>query len=661
MIFTELVLQNIGSYQGRQKINLSPKTVNGHRPIILLGGMNGSGKTTLMDAIRLALYGYRAQCSTRNGLGYGEFLTQSVNHHAKGQAQVELAFQLALDGEPIELRVCRTWGRNPKGGKDTLTVMRSNDSGMWLDPGLTATWDERIEEILPLGISSLFLFDGEQVKELAEQDLPTQVVIDAIRSLLGLELANRLAIDLDVLLNRKKKELAGGKELEDIENIEKELAQKQDELQIIRQRLAKLEVDKAYAEEQVRLAEAKFISEGGKVSSELICTREKIKNLERHIEHIRRNLIEQATDNLPLLLIENLLEQGLSQAKKEEQHCRVKSSYQLLIERDKKLLTFLEGMPISSELLENVQSFLAGENQALLKGCELEELWLGSDAKLVNRLELLLNDQLPKARKIVNDTLTKLKCCLDEKESLEQIEATCAPEEWYEQLKKEWSQKRHELSQIAQEYDKVEQLHQQAEKAVVEVKEKLSKYTNDQIQKRDSEQLISTIQKAQKTLKIFSERLTVRKLNQLELEVTKCYLHLLHKTDMIHRVAIDTNNFGLSLYDSAGRPVPKHRLSAGEKQLLAISLLWGLARASGRNLPVAIDTPLGRLDSSHRANLVERYFPTASQQVILLSTDTEITQNELEILRKAQTIGREYRLVYDPVTGQTVVKEGYFW
>ena len=101
-------------------------------------------------------------------------------------------------------------------------------------------------------------------------------------------------------------------------------------------------------------------------------------------------------------------------------------------------------------------------------------------------------------------------------------------------------------------------------------------------------------------------------------------------SDLVHRIAIDTHSFSLSLYDLQGKLVPKHRLSAGEKQLLGIAFLWGLARISGHRLPIAIDTPLGRLDSSHRNNLVERYFPSASHQVILLSTDTEISKKEAQ-------------------------------
>jgi DNA sulfur modification protein DndD len=144
-------------------------------------------------------------------------------------------------------------------------------------------------------------------------------------------------------------------------------------------------------------------------------------------------------------------------------------------------------------------------------------------------------------------------------------------------------------------------------------------------------------------------------------EVTECFRYLLHKADLVHRIAIDTQSFGLSLYNPEGQPVPKHRLSAGEKQLLAIAFLWGLARVSGRHLPVAIDTPLGRLDSSHRNNLIERYFPSASHQVILLSTDTEISKTEYEHLVEQEAIANSYLLKYHPETRKTIVENGYFW
>jgi DNA sulfur modification protein DndD len=124
---------------------------------------------------------------------------------------------------------------------------------------------------------------------------------------------------------------------------------------------------------------------------------------------------------------------------------------------------------------------------------------------------------------------------------------------------------------------------------------------------------------------------------------------------------VDADTFRLSLYDTEGEPLPIHRLSAGEKQLLAIAFLWGLAHISGRQLPVAIDTPLGRLDSKHRHLIVEQYFPQASHQVILLSTDTEIRDKEVKMLRKQGAIAREYLLTYDGEERCTSVSSGYFW
>jgi DNA sulfur modification protein DndD len=115
-------------------------------------------------------------------LGYSEFLVQCVNSHAKPteETSIELAFEHILNNVQVVFHIKRSWTKNPKGGKDTLYV--SVDK--WLDDALTKTWDERIEDLLPLGISNLFLFDGEQVKELAEQEVPPPAVVEAMRSLL---------------------------------------------------------------------------------------------------------------------------------------------------------------------------------------------------------------------------------------------------------------------------------------------------------------------------------------------------------------------------------------------------------------------------------------------------------------------------------------------
>ena len=100
-------------------------------------------------------------------------------------------------------------------------------------------------------------------------------------------------------------------------------------------------------------------------------------------------------------------------------------------------------------------------------------------------------------------------------------------------------------------------------------------------------------------------------------------------------------------------------LSAGERQMLALSILWGLALASNRKLPNIIDTPLARLDSAHRKNIINNYLPNASEQMIVLSTDEEIDQVLLEGVKPH--LSRCYQLVYSDKTQSTNVTEGYFF
>jgi DNA sulfur modification protein DndD len=76
-------------------------------------------------------------------------------------------------------------------------------------------------------------------------------------------------------------------------------------------------------------------------------------------------------------------------------------------------------------------------------------------------------------------------------------------------------------------------------------------------------------------------------------------------------------------------------------------------------MPTVIDTPLGRLDSRHRKNLVERYFPRASHQVVLLSTDEEIDERHVATLEPS--LSRAFTIEYDEAKRWSSVREGYLF
>ncbi|MBD2300113.1 DNA sulfur modification protein DndD [Nostoc sp. FACHB-190] len=662
MIFLELVLQNFGPYSGRQVINLDPRNEDNPRPILLLGGMNGGGKTTLMDAIRLALYGQRAQCSTRGNLSYSDFLNQCVNSKAtpSEKTRIELLFEHIEDDQPVKYRIVRTWEKNPKDGKDALGILGDDDT--WPVDYLTSIWDDYIENLLPLGISNLFLFDGEQVKELAEQETPPPIVVEAIRGLLGLELADKLAVDLDVLINRKRKEMADTKDLANIEDIEKRLLQKQEDYQVTEQELANLKNQVESLETIQQEALDKFVSEGGKIAAERSQLEDKQKEKTAALEAIRQSLCELAAEILPLALIPNLLSQVQTQGASEFRNQQVQLARDVLIERDKRLLEWLNQLTIAADQVDKIQAFLAEDVDSLYaSSLQSEAPWLLADEESLSQLDNV-RYHLKSACNTAKQHLFSLRNLEEEIITLERQVQTAAEPEAYKKLRDAVEDSQKEVIQAKSKYETTRQKLAALMDAIEITKKELNDYTDKSIKHQNREHIITSASKVQETLKIFREKLTLRKLNKLEEEVKNCFLYLLHKSDLVFRIAIDTKTFALSLFDFDGKAVPKHRLSAGEKQLLAIAFLWGLAKVSGLRLPVAIDTPLGRLDSSHRQNLVEKYFPAASHQVILLSTDTEIGKKEVETLRKNEAIAREYLLKYDSSTRQTTVIENqYFW
>jgi DNA sulfur modification protein DndD len=268
---------------------------------------------------------------------------------------------------------------------------------------------------------------------------------------------------------------------------------------------------------------------------------------------------------------------------------------------------------------------------------------------------------LSNEQQLAQTHLNALQQLSDDIDALEGKLAKAASAEDYEILKSACNTAQTDLKECQMALDIHRHRYGELERQRQALQKKLSSYGKDAIADSQANILLETAPRVQATLAAFRDKLSDKKLGSLETQVTQHFKLLLHKASLVSQVMIDPATFRLDLYDSEGAPLPIQRLSAGEKQLLAIAFLWGLANASGRQLPVAIDTPLGRLDSEHRNHLVDRYFPQASHQVILLSTDTEIRTEEVERLRAAGAIAREYRLEYDPKQRQTAVVSGYFW
>jgi DNA sulfur modification protein DndD len=225
-----------------------------------------------------------------------------------------------------------------------------------------------------------------------------------------------------------------------------------------------------------------------------------------------------------------------------------------------------------------------------------------------------------------------------------------------EHARERWQERR--VVQAAQE-DKIRLLERQLEDAEHRLKRELGDSVETEVDREHVGRVLKHSAKMRDTLGKFRVTVMRKHAEGLERLILGSFSQLLRKSNLVSGLTIDPSTFRIELTGGDGKPLPFGRLSAGERQLLATSILWGLARASGRPLPTIIDTPLGRLDSSHREHLLERYFPVASHQVILLSTDKEIDEASLHHLKRF--IGRYYELQFDERTRSTKITDGYFW
>jgi len=657
MILDSITLKNFGVYRGEQSAVLKP--ASDQKPIILFGGMNGGGKTTLLDAVQLGLYGARARCSGRGRLGYRDYLRAMMNRSRLDgeEAGIELAFRRAVDGDMRYHRLRRSWNEE---GKETVEVFTDSKP----DKELSEHWDEFIEGYIPSGIAHLFFFDAEQIKELAEGEHAAQILGTAIHTLLGLDLVDQLEMDLIVLERRKRAEARSAEETRRIAAAEQERDRMQQLLDEAKIKQGTLDTDVRLRAKEVVAAEAAFRREGGElylVRAELESERQRLKG---EMEREETALRELAAGAAPLLLIPHLLQEAETVARQEEETRKAQLLATTLEERDTVLLKKLRKESVPAKYAELIEQWLTQDRSQ--RRSRTGPLVLGGAGEaLATELRHLRTTVLPEAREQIHQRLEAITALQERLTRLEMETARVPAKEAIAGLQQELenARKRHHAAQVAltAQEDKIRLLVRQLEDAERQYKRELGEGVENQVDREHGTRLLKHSERVRETMGKFRIAAIRKHTARLERLILESFVELLRKSSLVTGLSIEPSTFRIELTGGDGKPLPFERLSAGERQLLATSILWGLARASGRPLPTIIDTPLGRLDSSHRRHLLERYFPVASHQVILLSTDEEVDEESWKRLKRYTADDRSYTLNFDEERRSTDIKKGYFW
>lgn len=643
MRIRKLVLHNFGVYSG---INTFEFTHN--EPVVLIGGLNGRGKTTFLEAVLLALYG-------SNSFAFRESKFRSYNQYLKSYtnttdgtyaSSVEIEFEIM--GTKLEVfQVQREW--NSQGKTEELIHVKKD--GEYSD-FLTNNWAMFIENQIPSALSNFYFFDGEKISELAVDQTGEQVK-ESIRAMLGMTVLDILKNDLEKN-NKKLIKIKKGKENVDKLNRLKELKDKKEDI------LDKLNSHLLEQTEKLELRKMKNLElqneygiKGGEILEKKQQLIEDRANIITGIEAKQEELVELASSALPMLMVSDLLGEIKLQAEDEHNDLVMNEALEQINEY---LDVFVQNEKESANGSKRFVEFLKSE----FAGNQNESIYNLSDHALFQNNDLIDN-KLNYYADSTKNTILEKESLISKKEDVDNYLAIDINDKELQSIYNKIQNNEKKISDINLEIleikNKIDVATYELNKATNEYNKYVEAYLKNEEMVDDIERKIKYINISLDILEKYSVELQKNKTSVLAYTITDCYKQLSNKKTLIQRVDMDLETLDIKYISYDEKEVQKDSLSAGEKQLMVISILWALAICSKKALPVIIDTPLSRMDSMHRTTIVSTYFPQASDQTIILSTDTEIDQNYYELIK--DSVGDEYTLVYDEETKSTSIKKGY--
>jgi DNA sulfur modification protein DndD len=655
MIIHRVSLQNVGVYRGTHSIDLTPP--DAEHPITLIGALNGGGKTTLLGAVQLALYGCRAKGIERTKKGYQRHLQELINRTVSPEegAAVEIEFERRIDGRATQYKIRRSWSIFSGTVEERIQVLRDGEP----DALLAEHWDESIDSFLPAKLAHLFFFDGEQIERMADEEEATKLLSSAFQSLLGLDLVTRLQEDLATLERKKRLSLRTPEEREKLKILEDEVKKAQLKCEGAHQDLAGVKSQIEQKEKGLRDLKDEFKSKGGEVYLEHEKLETRRSDLTARILSVESGYRDVVGGDAPLLLIPDLLENLLNQAEleKKAQHEKIISEAEEA--RDEKVLQEVS-QSLPSEAYEEIRKALE-RHRPKRDLIEMTPI-LNAAEGFIDELKGVMKHRLPQTQSELNRLAEEITRLHEERDGLDRLLSAVPDADTLARIQQDLIRTEESLKTLRDDLLRKEEALRGTELELSLRERAYRKEYESHIEDSESaehdQRIVIRIPKVRETLERFRQRVVSRHIGSLENAIYESFQHLIRKPKLLGSIRIAQENFEMTLHDPAGAEVPFQILSAGERQLLATSILWGLAKVSGRPLPLIIDTPLGRLDSHHRTHLVERYFPTASHQVILLSTDEEIVGKYHEMIDSH--VGRKFLLQYDQSKSSSEISNTYF-
>lgn len=668
MIFNSLVLENYKIYYGRQILDFSiPSSQDSpfRKNLILVGGLNGAGKTTILNAINYVLFGKQGMTEKE----YIDSFISAINDRAHEEGERECSLELSLQDGPETIIINVTWSFDQK--KKVINENRSVYVESPTSPGKRETYtspEEYLDFInnrIPFDVAPFFIFDGEKIQDLVEKQ-DQKLMKDSIQKIVSLETYKALVDDLSKIQSTLERKLSTKKSDKELSQYMNQITESTNKVIETKEKLKQIKVDIEKTEnerkETDQLRRKKLVQN----TESSIAIEKRISEYQANLNRINLDIEEFAKNGLSQLLLASSIKKLKNTLQEEKIYTEKKVQQEALLNAK-----FAPYETFMSEILsiDFSPELTSGQKQRLHDQGKVVWGKINKINQQPIKERTILHDISPKDREKIlsysKKNLYDVKKLIDDKKKLEKMIAK--EEEILENAPDpvDTSLEDGKLTEIQSKlgglYLRRKQLYsilKKHEDLVEQNRNKAKRLREDQKENSEAEKQYEYISKIKDAAKEFVEEMTELKATQIRTEFANILEKLARKGQDFEEVEFDQTDFVIRIYNDKGAEIKLKDRSAGEKQIIALSFIWALTKTAGLSLPFVIDTPLGRLDSIHRNHIIRHYFNALSEQVIILSTDTEVNREYVDFVKNYMIRG--YELVYDSTIKSTAIREGYF-
>ena len=677
MIIKSIELNNFRIYKGVNQIVLTP---DGEKNIIIVSGNNGFGKTTFLMSLVWCLYGknmekvddlYKKEIDEKGG--YNKYIGNSLNTQAAQEGETRFSVSVTFTDVEIPNTTCTE-----------ITIIRSYDSAtntndelkILIDGKDNDLFSDKNEEemfirdyILPIEIAKFFFFDAEKIVSFAQINTPEQraELSKAYSQVLGIQKYDELKKELEKLQDEYRRESAQPKDKKEFNELLASIATDEDSIVDIDSKITEFQEDLTLLKYELNELQEKLIREGDLMSLD------KLKELKAQQEKCQSDVNESQEglkdlySYIPFGLAGNDISTLITQLKEEKAYRQNKLQLEGVEEKTDDILNDLDRARnnFNGHIDVKIRSFYEDEIRKLI----LKHFYSDFDATkykdfltLHDFTDIQFDDFISLITKVkeskslfeeLSNKYSKAKAELYSIERKIREAEKNAESDYIQNLRKKKDTKEREITNIHEEIARLNIQKEQTKdniKASKQKKEILSKKIDVSAKNKavddEATRLIHTIQK-------FLLRFKDEKKKALEKKLESKLISFLHKKELVHKVVVDIQGNGedvdINLYDSNDRKIDKGILSMGERQMFASALLGALVEETELEFPVFIDSPMQKFDINHSQNILTKFYPNVSKQVILFPLlMKELTEEEYKLIESY--VNRAY-LIENTKTG----------